>query len=111
MKYIAVILRDATEIDRIITQHNQKTLVLSDYPEATDVKFYTASLRPNKFLLDSLKNYEVSDINTDGDFYIHTKTLSITGENASKLISLANVFGYSLEIKTNKYLTVYFNRI
>jgi hypothetical protein len=109
MKYIAVILRDATEIDRIITQHNDKKLTLSDYKEATDVLFYPASLRPNRFLIDSLKNYEVSDINTDGDFTVKPKTLSLTGENISRLISLANVFGYSLTIQPT--LTICFNKL
>jgi hypothetical protein len=111
MKYIAVILRDATEIGRAITEHKEKHLVFVDYPEATDVIFYPASLKPNRFLIDSLKAYQISEIDEDGNFSIHNKTLSLTGEKVSKLLSLANVFGYQLEIKTTNYLTVYFNRL
>ena len=110
MKYIAVLLQDQLEVGREVVNHNDKNLILLSNPYATDVKLYPATLTPNRFLIESLKAYNVSQIDEDGNFSVQSNLPSITGDSISKLISLANVFGYALEIKTNKHLTVYFNR-
>lgn len=110
-------------MNKLVKVYNDKNELISSYETTKEVDFITTFERPNRVEVEELQINEtliyllhktapkhVSGTFESNNFFVQYDSPSMDQKLITRLISLANVFGYRIEIRKAVYMTVDFIR-
>ena len=111
-QYQAAIYSGEFMIDEITTTHTDESVVLAEYPQATQVVFVQVKPKPiNPVLLEKIKAtkpHHICEQEEDGSFLVQYNLVWMPVNDLLRLKFFADKFGHTLYVKQINYITVKF---